>query len=328
MRDISGDFVADLMVAISEQGQAPLLIISSSYGAIPTVRGIHAWQKRQPQQAILIGAVFFSPALFSSVPELGNDPEFVAETGTINIPLHIFQAAKHSNRWHFPALLERLRKDAAISSEIMDGVTSLFYREDTTPQTLAMLEAMPAKIQQVVPQLRQQTVPLIATGTAREVSAGSSGLNTRLKPYRGQVEATPFSLLDTNGERFEFRNEPGKVTLINFWATWCPPCVKEIPSLNRLKQQMQGKPFELISIDYAEDAQRIREFMDKVDVHFPVLLDPDGKLAGQWKVVAFPSTFVIGPDGKIHYGVNAGIHWDTPEVIELLDQLLQLPQQP
>lgn len=86
---------------------------------------------------------------------------------------------------------------------------------------------------------------------------------------------------------------------------------------------MQGKPFELISINYAEKTETIKEFMQMVDVEFPVLLDEQGLEAAKWKVIAFPSTFVIGKDGLIHYGVNAGIEWDTPDVINAVDKMLQ-----
>jgi peroxiredoxin len=108
---------------------------------------------------------------------------------------------------------------------------------------------------------------------------------------------------------------------VNFWASWCPPCVAEIPSLNRLREQMQELPFELISINYAESPEKIRAFLQRVSVQFPVLVDPNGKVSQQWKVIGFPSTFVIGKDGKIKYGVNAAIHWDTPEVVNTLKAL-------
>jgi thiol-disulfide isomerase/thioredoxin len=109
--------------------------------------------------------------------------------------------------------------------------------------------------------------------------------------------------------------------VVNFWATWCGPCVEEIPSLNRLREQMKDQPFELISVNYADTPKKILDFMQKVRVDFPVLVDPNGKTAQQWNVIGFPSTFVIGKDGKIIYGVNAAIHWDTPEVIEVLRKL-------
>ncbi|MCW9030916.1 MAG: TlpA family protein disulfide reductase, partial [Gammaproteobacteria bacterium] len=117
-------------------------------------------------------------------------------------------------------------------------------------------------------------------------------------------------------------NYKGQVTVINFWATWCRPCVEEIPSLNRLKQKMAGLPFELISINYAEDKKTILEFMRMVKVEFPVLLDQEGNFAKQWNVIAYPSTFVIDKNGKIQYGVNAAIEWDDPELIKQLKTLL------
>ena len=85
---------------------------------------------------------------------------------------------------------------------------------------------------------------------------------------------------------------------------------------------MQGKPFQLISVDYAEDRETIEAFMKEVNVDFPVLLDTDGKVSAEWNVVVFPSTFVIAPDGKIVDGVKGGIHWDTEEVIKQIDNLL------
>ena len=114
----------------------------------------------------------------------------------------------------------------------------------------------------------------------------------------------------------------GKVSVVNFWATWCPPCIEEIPSLNRLKRQMQDRPFELISINYAEDRATVLDFMQKVEVDFPVLLDSDGAHARSWKVISYPSTFVIDMQGNIRYGVNAAIEWDSPELVEQLQALI------
>jgi len=85
---------------------------------------------------------------------------------------------------------------------------------------------------------------------------------------------------------------------------------------------MQGSAFELISINYAEDQKTILDFMDKVKVEFPVLLDQEGAFANKWNIIAYPSTFVIGKDGKIKYGVNAAIEWDSPEVIAEINALL------
>jgi len=85
---------------------------------------------------------------------------------------------------------------------------------------------------------------------------------------------------------------------------------------------MKGLPFELISINYAEDTKTILEFMKKVKVEFPVLLDKDGGFAKKWNVITYPSTFVIDKNGDIKYGVNAAIEWDSPEFIKKIKSLL------
>lgn len=95
--------------------------------------------------------------------------------------------------------------------------------------------------------------------------------------------------------------------MVNFWATWCPPCVEEIPSLNRFKNKMSDLPVELISINYAENSQTVIDFMDKVNVEFPVLHDKNRDFAKQWNVITYPSTFVMDKHGQIKYGVNAAI---------------------
>ena len=133
----------------------------------------------------------------------------------------------------------------------------------------------------------------------------------------------PLNLITAAGERVNYSDYTGKLTVVNFWASWCGPCVEEIPSLNRLREKMKDSPFELISVDYAESKETISAFMKEVDVNFPVLLDTDGKVSALWNVVVFPSTFVIGPDGKIAYGLQGGAHWDTPEMLAKLRPLIQ-----
>ncbi|MCG6886442.1 MAG: TlpA family protein disulfide reductase [Proteobacteria bacterium] len=325
LRQIPPGMVADIITALSDHGRHPVLVISSIYGAIPALRGIHAWQTRYPKPGVLIGAIFFTPYFFTHVPALGATPTFIPELYATNIPIYIFEAEKNGNRWHLPAMQSALQQHAPVYTEIMGGVTSLFYEDDSSAQTLAMLEVIPDKIIRATGILRQHKTPLTAISLPEAIAipdTTQTQLDSRLQPYRGNIHPQPILLQDARGHRFELKNFRNRITLINFWASWCPPCVDEIPSLNRLKKKMAGKPFDLISVNYAESPEHIRTFMKKVAVDFPVLVDPNGQLTGKWNVVAFPSTFVIGPDGRIHYGVNAAIHWDTPEVIEQLEQLL------
>ncbi|MBL1275133.1 MAG: TlpA family protein disulfide reductase [Ectothiorhodospiraceae bacterium] len=340
LRDIPAELVADLITAIIAHNNrnTDLLVVSSTYGAIPAIRGVRAWQAqtvrskttRKPGSPTLLGTVLFSPSFFSYIPELGKAPVFIPELAATNAPLYIFQAENNGNRWSLSAVLAQLTS-APVFVEMLQDVLSVFYQRDTAPETLTQLKNAPKMILRAARLLRRESMPQkplplstasTTTPTTTVSRPSKSGLNTGLKPYTGDATARPIRLTDAKGRHFDIHDYRGKVTLINFWATWCPPCVKEIPSLNRLKQAMNGKPFQLISVNYAESANDIRAFLDNVNVDFPVLIDPGGKLTSQWKVLAFPSTFVIGPDGNIQYGVNAGIHWDTEAIIAQLNNLL------
>ena len=123
------------------------------------------------------------------------------------------------------------------------------------------------------------------------------------------------------GDRIIKNDYRNKVTLVNFWATWCPPCVEEIPLLNNLQAEMKGEKFEMLSINFGESRGVIKKFIEKVNVEFTVLLDEGGRVSGDWNTIVLPSTFVIGPDGKIAYVANAAIKWDSPAVITTMKEL-------
>lgn len=323
IRSVANELVANVIEQVSANGKYSVVILTSGYGTIPVLRGVHAWQEKKDKKARLIGAITFSPYLYMSVPTLGMAPELVPVTRVTNIPVYIFQAEKNGNRAHLQDMLNALQNNAPVYTKLNKGITSLFYEEDTAPETLSTLANFPGLIANAIAVLRKHPVPSKAIELVKKKPGlQPRGLNIALTPYKGRVTAEPVTLKDANGHDFVVSDYKGKVTLINFWASWCPPCVEEIPSLNQLKEKMKHKPFQLISVNYAESAEQIHNFMKKVKVEFPVLLDTDGTVSAKWKVVAYPSTFVIGSDGKIKYGVNAAIHWDTEQVIEQLEKLM------
>ena len=198
---------------------------------------------------------------------------------------------------------------------------SLFYEENPTNKMIEQVKPISINIKKIIPVLEKHRVPAkpIALKSSTKIK---SGIDIYLKEYKGVITPLAIKLEDAHGNTIEKNDYKGQVTVINFWATWCPPCVQEIPSLNRLKKKMKGLPFELISINYAEEKKTILEFMKKVNVEFPVLLDKDGGFAKKWNVITYPSTFIIDKEGKIKYGVNAAIEWDDPEFIKKIKALL------
>ena len=104
---------------------------------------------------------------------------------------------------------------------------------------------------------------------------------------------------------------PGKVVFINFWATWCPPCVEEMPSLRRLAQRMADEPnFSMLAISTDDGWDPVRRFFAKESAPFEVLLDPSGKLARQYGTEKFPETYIVANDRLVGYVVGPR-DWDT-----------------
>jgi thiol-disulfide isomerase/thioredoxin len=110
--------------------------------------------------------------------------------------------------------------------------------------------------------------------------------------------------------------------LVNFWATWCEPCRDEMPSMQRLKEKLAGKPFAVLAVNLDEPESRIRQFLSRMKVDFTVLLDPGKKAARAWDARILPASFVIGPDGEIRYSLVGELDWDQERVVDRLAELL------
>ena len=143
-----------------------------------------------------------------------------------------------------------------------------------------------------------------------------------LKPYKGKP-LPDFSLMDLKGEKHSLSDYKGKVVLLNFWATWCPPCVKEMPSMQRLQDKYQSKDFEILAVNMGEDSTTIEIFLQKMTLNFPILLDSDGAILKQWKIFAFPTTFLVDREGNIAYALFGGLEWDSPEAVAVVDELMK-----
>lgn len=326
MRELNAKYVSDLIeIAHAETGK-DIILVSGSYGAIPVLRGARKWQLTKPANRYLHGAILFSPNVYQSIPPLGTEPKFLPIAYASSLPVIIIQADKNSNRWQVEKLATALRSGGGfVHIKILQNVVGLFYGEERKPYIENYFHWLAFSMNGLVDILSKHPYPLEAK-PLEVLTVSGTGMDSRLKPFKGNPNPPPIKLPDINGDLFNIADYQHRVTVVNFWATWCTPCIKEIPSLNNLRQSMQDKSFALISINYGEKAETIKEFMQMVDVEFPVLLDEQGLESAKWKVIAFPSTFVIGRDGLIYYGVNAGIKWDTPEVIMVINQMLENKQ--
>lgn len=142
-----------------------------------------------------------------------------------------------------------------------------------------------------------------------------------LKPLPARP-APAMTLPTLDGGRAELARLRGKVVLVNFWAAWCPPCRKEMPSMNRLAEKMAGRPFAILGVNMGDSPADIRTFVAQVPVSFPILLDADGSQLQPWQVVAFPTSYVVDRRGRIRLGLFGSIEWDSAEAVAELERLL------
>ena len=322
MRNLDARYVSNIVSEAHKRTGKQIILMARAYGAIPVLRGATLWHQANPDENYLAGLVLFSPDLYTEIPQLGLDPEYVPVTSATSIPVMIYQAQNRGTGWQLPRLLASLSvHNENVYYKIMSGVSGIFYHNDMASETQTILERLPTELPVIFRLLAKTEKTLPDKNYIYKNTTSTAFLDNRLKPYKAHPVANPIRLHDINGKLIELNNYKGQVTLVNFWATWCPPCVHEIPSLNNLKSKMKGKNFQLISINYAEEPETVRNFLEQVKVDFPVLMDVDNKVSAQWNVIAFPSTFVVGSDGNIHYGVNAAIEWDDPKIIRILESL-------
>ncbi len=146
--------------------------------------------------------------------------------------------------------------------------------------------------------------------------------NLRFELPKESMEASNFTLEDIDGESHSLEDYRGKVVFLNFWATWCPPCRAEMPSMERLYQDMEGQNFMMLAVNLQEDRKKVADFVQTEGYSFPVLLDQTGMVGGrEYGVQAIPTTYLIDADGTILGRVSGTREWDTPQMASLLQEL-------
>ena len=138
------------------------------------------------------------------------------------------------------------------------------------------------------------------------------------------AQAAPaFLAKDMAGQSHTLADYRGKVVLLNFWASWCPPCRHEMPSIERLRIKMAGRPLVILALDSVEPVEDVQAFLTTMKLGFPILLDPEGENTRRWIVYALPTTFLLDKAGRIRQVLKGGAEWDEGEALEAIEGLLQ-----
>jgi peroxiredoxin len=146
----------------------------------------------------------------------------------------------------------------------------------------------------------------------------AAGLGVPKQP----IAADDFELSSLAGGKVKLSDYRGKVVFLNFWATWCPPCRGEMPSMERLYQKLADRGLEIVAVDLQEPKDTVRKFAADRSLTFTVLLDASGEIGGAWGAQSIPTTYLIDRTGGIIARSVGGREWDDADTVALFEAIL------
>lgn len=162
-----------------------------------------------------------------------------------------------------------------------------------------------------------------AAGFGADTKRQLEGLGFRV--FDNPPQAEDFLLQTLEGGELRLSSFKGKVVLMNFWATWCPPCIEEMPSMQRLYHELPRDSFEILAINMQEDRDTVEQFISEHSFEYPILLDFGGEVARRYAVRGLPTSYVIAPDGSMPAALIGFAHWDEPGFVEFFQGLTSAP---
>jgi peroxiredoxin len=163
------------------------------------------------------------------------------------------------------------------------------------------------------PASRPPAIPIAAPAPAGGRASGVEDAMRALDLIKpGRVQRAPdFTLTRLDGKRFRLADQRGKAVLVNFWATWCPPCLEEMPALERLWRRNRGEAFVLVGVALDANTALVPPFASEQELTFPVLLDSRMEVSNAYAVRALPTTVVIDRQGDVRALALGPRVWDN-----------------
>ncbi len=162
---------------------------------------------------------------------------------------------------------------------------------------------------------RRFLMTLAALAVAPHLQAQGAGMS----PIPAFPSAPTLRLEDLDGQVVDLASYRGRVVLVNFWATWCPPCRAEFPSLGRVRHLFSPSDFEVIAVNVGEEAETVFSFAGSPE--FPVLFDKNSQTMATWLVKGLPTTFLVDRQGRLALKAIGGREFDDPLIVNLIKGL-------
>lgn len=327
LEQVPAEDVAQLIDA-AHQGGKRVYLLAAARAAVLALRAAQARDAgAAPDRSGLSGIILLHPNLYVGPPPPGREADYHPVVARTRAPVFILQPELSPWRWRLPRTQAELaRGGAPVFTRLLASVRDRFYfRPDATAVETETTGRLAEMLRQAV-----QTLATVRPGAAAAETVVHAAPVPESRPvlrewraYPGDPAPPPLKLAGLDGGAYDLAALRGRVVLVNFWASWCPPCVHEMPSLQRLQERLAARPFTILAVNMGETDREVRAFLRaKVQVQFPILLDRDGAALKAWKVFVFPTSFVIGRDGRIRYALAGELDWEEPDVIARIEALL------
>ncbi len=325
------DDVVEIIDSAAVTAPDGLILVSSSRGAQLALIAAREWQLRNPGKRSIRGLILVHAHLYDARPRPGEDARYLPVVYATNLPVYLLAAQYSTKSSRITELAAQLGEaGSVVYTQVLTGVQGGFHRRDDSSLSESERQAKAsyaATLKRAAGMLRQVTPPSNALSTQLETRRFSR--STRPDPVLTAVDPSPsapaLKLTGFDGREYALSEQGGSVVLVNFWASWCRPCVDEIPSLHRLAANFKGNAFDVVTVNVGENRERIARFLKQVPVELPLLMDYDAGIAKDWMVYVYPSSFLVDQRGKIRYAYLGALEWDSTENIEIIQSLLKQP---
>lgn len=326
-------FPLEDVVAIVEAATAAadhgVYLISASRGAQLALIAAREWQRRNPGKADILGVYLAHAHLYQQRPAAGESASYLPIVGATNLPVFLLDTQYSTRSARLDELARALGAGGSrVFKRILPGVQGGFFSRDERelePADLAARRDFAAIVEQGLVALALTPPPARALETTVDTRLFSRQRRYArgLQPLARDLPAPALALDDYGGSPFRLERDATAVTLVNFWASWCKPCVEEIPSLHRLRERIDDPAFAIVTVNVGEDRKRIGEFLSRVPIDLPLLLDSDSQAARDWKVYVYPSSYLLDHRGRIRYAYLGALEWDSTDNIAIIRDLLR-----
>ena len=331
LEKIPAQDIQQILKKLHAKTNKKIIILTTGRGAIPVLRALASWPDKV-SPSYLTGLILMHPKLFMKTPEPGLVAKVMPSVKNTNQLIYLIQPQQSPFWWNRNIAIEGLQQSGSdVFIRPLKNIRNRYYfRPDATKEEQRLTTKYPLLIYNAISQLKRYPVKsrVVAAGFKANTTVTSIKSSRKLKQYKGSPTPPDLNLkiLKQPNPLYNIQKDKGKVLLVNFWASWCPPCVHEMPSMQALDNHLNKitkDKFKILAVNMAEDTKTINTFLKtKVSVNFNILLDTDGTALKQWKIFAFPTSFIIDKSGKIRYAIYGGIDWLDNDVVNKIKQLI------